>query len=58
MFTQEVRLNTSITILGFLLSNKRYDGARIDDVALEAVGYADSLLESLRKMQPLANTNN
>lgn len=50
MFSQEVRLQTSVTILGFLINNKRYDGVRIDDVAIEAVGYTDALLESLKKM--------
>lgn len=58
MFTQEVRLNTSLTVLSFLLSNKKYDGVRIDDVAIEAVGYTDALLESLKKMNPSKNISN
>lgn len=49
MFSQEVRLQTSVTILGFLINNKRYDGVMIDDVAIEAVGYTDALLNELRR---------
>lgn len=49
MFSQEVRLSTSLTILSFLISEKKYDGVSIDDVATEAVGYTDALLSELRR---------
>ncbi len=49
MFTKEERLSTSLTILGFMIANNKYDGVMVDDVVCEAVMYTDSLLEALRK---------
>jgi hypothetical protein len=58
MFTQEDRLNTSLTILGFMIANKKYDGVMIEDVVCEAVGYTDSLLKSLSKSNHASNISN
>ncbi len=58
MFTKEERLSTSLTILGFMIANNKYDGVMVDDVVCEAVMYTDSLLEKLRKNNPSDKTSN